>query len=186
VVEKHLLNLQAIIQGCIKGNEKHQEILYTNFYGYVISIALRYVSRRELAEEAVNDCFLKVFNHINDYNDMKPFKSWLRSIAVNTCIDLVRKEKRFAYLGEDQIVECSFNETKIDSFDYESILKILDSLPMLQRLVFNMYVIEGYSHSEIADKLGIPKSSSRTYLTRAKSKLKEYYQHLMKESNVGF
>jgi RNA polymerase sigma-70 factor (ECF subfamily) len=186
VIENQLLNLQAVIQGCREGNERCQELLYKNYYGYVISIALRYLSRRELAEEAVNDCFLKVFNHINNYDNMKSFKTWIRQIAVNTCIDLLRKENRFVHTDKDQLPEYSINETATGELNYASILKGLDGLPMLQRLVFNMYEIEGYNHAEISEKLGMPESSSRTYLTRAKKKLQLYYQELIKEKNARF
>lgn len=158
--------------------------MYKEYYGYVISIALRYVARRELAEEVVNDCFLKVFDHINDYDDMKPFKTWVRQITVNTCIDLLRKENRFISISETQIAEHSFDETVTGILDFKSILKGLDCLPVLHRLVFNMYEIEGYSHFEISGKLGVQESSSRTYLARAKKKLQAYYQQLMKERNV--
>ncbi len=184
MTEKHSLPLPAIIQGCKSGDEKCQESLYKGYYGYVISIALRYVGRRELAEEAVNDCFLKVFDHMDDYDDRKPFKAWVRQITVNICIDLLRKENRFAPISETQIAEHSFDETVSGALDYNSILKGLDCLPVLHRLVFNMYEIEGYSHSEIAGKLRVAESSSRTYLTRAKKKLQAYYQQLIKEKNV--
>ncbi len=173
-----------MIQGCKSGDEKCQESLYKKYYGYVISIALRYVGRRELAEEAVNDCFLKVFDHINDYDDIKPFKSWVRQITVNSCIDLLRKENRFTSKKETQIAEHSSEETVTAALDFKSILKGLDCLPVLHRLVFNMYEIEGYSHFEISGKLGVRESSSRTYLARAKKKLQAYYQQLMKERNV--
>ena len=182
--ENQFLHLPAIIQGCREGNEKCWELLYKSYYGYVMSIALRYLSRKQLAEEAVNDSFLKVFNHINNYDTVKSFKTWIGQITVNTCIDLLRKESRFLRADNDQLPEYSVNETITGKLNYVSILKGLDNLPMLQRLVFNMYEIEGYSHAEISEKLDIPESSSRTYLTRAKKKLQIYYQELIKEKNA--
>lgn len=167
--DKHI---PAIIQGCKRGKEKYQKVLYLEYYGYVIGIALRYVARRELAEEVVNDCFLKVFEHIHRYDDEKPFKTWVRKIVVNTCIDTLRKENRFVPINETQVAEHSFNETVTGAMDYKSILKGLDCLPVIQRLVFNMYEIEGYRHCEISRELGIQESSSRTYLTRAKKNYK--------------
>ena len=101
-----------------------------------MSIALRYLSRKQLAEEAVNDSFLKVFNHINNYDTVKSFKTWIGQITVNTCIDLLRKESRFLRADNDQLPEYSVNETITGKLNYVSILKGLDNLPMLQRLVF--------------------------------------------------
>lgn len=184
--EKRFLHLPAIILGCKEGNEKCQESLYKQYYGYVMSIALRYVTQRELAEEVVNDCFLKVFKHIDDFDDRKPFKTWLRRIVINTCIDLLRKENRFTPIDETQLADYSLNETVTDALNYESLLKGLDHLTMLQRVVFNMHEIEGYSHAEISEKLGISESYSRTCQTRAKKKLQTYFQQLIKERSVGF
>ncbi len=186
MTEKHFFHLPVIIQGCKERKKKCQELLYKEFYGYVMSIALRYVARRDLAEEILNDCFYKVFDHIDEYNTMKPFKTWMRKIAVNTCIDQLRKENKFVSIGEFQLPQDYYNETTTAAMNYESILKGLDHLPILQRLVFNMYEIEGYSHSDISVKLEIRESSSRTYLARAKKKLRKYYQQLIRERNVGF
>ena len=186
MTENQIQHLSTIIQGCKERDEKCFKILYKKYYGYVMGIALRYVARRELAEEAVNDSFLKVFNHIGYYDNIKPFKTWIRQIVVNTCIDLLRKENRFISLNKDQLVEHRVNETVTDELDYTDILKGLDCLPVIQRLIFNMYEIEGYKHAEISEKLGLPESSSRTYLTRAKKKLQVYYQELMQEKYVGF
>lgn len=184
--DKHFLqDTSTIITGCKKGSEKCQEVLYKNYYGYVMSIVLRYVIRRDLAEEALNDCFLKVFNNIKNYDEMKPFKTWLRQIAINTCIDLLRKENKIIHVSDSQFYDVPFNENITDTINYKSIISGLTKLPILHRLVFNMYVIEGYSHNEISKKLGIKESSSRTFLTRAKTKLKDYYQYINKVKNVG-
>ena len=172
-----LPDFSEIIQGCKEGNRKYYEMLYKSYYGYVISIALRYVINREIAEESTNDCFMKVFSNIHHYDEKKNFKTWLRRIAINTCIDCLRKEKRFLSSDNEKINETmiyhgySWIDCIMPELDYEFLLTLLKKLPEIQRIVFNMYEIEGYSHYEISEKLAIRESSSRTYLMRAKKRL---------------
>lgn len=177
--DKYLPGLPVIIKGCIEGNNKCYEILYKSYYGYIMGIALRYVINKELAEEITNDCFIKVFSNIQKYDKEKSFKTWIRRIAINTCIDKLRRERRFLSLNEGKIEEEALtDEPLFQDIDFELILLLLKRLPILQRLVFNLYEIEGYSHFEISGQLNIKENSSRTYLTRAKQKLKRDYQQL--------
>jgi len=163
-----------LIRGCVKRSEKHQELLYKQYFGYVKSICRAYVSDYEMILEITDDSFIKVFASIKKYDPNQSFKTWLRRIAVNTAIDHYRKNKR--HLNSLSITDSSSFSLKIDMVDQltiEDIYKLINILPDLQRLVLNLYEIEGFSHTEISKSLGIPESSSRVYLTRAKQKLKE-------------
>lgn len=149
-------------------------MLYKHFYGFAMGIALRYCITRDDAMEAVNDGFIKVFKSIDNYQPDKPFKAWLRTIIVNTAIDSRRKEmKQWLNTELDSAAGISTCSTVIAELNARDIMLLLNKLPNIHRLVFNMYEVDGYSHDEIAGQLGIPASSSRVYLTRAKEKLRK-------------
>ena len=162
-----------ILEGCRKKSLRHQEKLYKNYYGYVMAISLTYVSDRDIAREMTNDTFMKVFQNIDRYNDQYPFKAWLRKITVNTAIDYYRKyKKNDLHLEIEDTHTVAASHSCVDELTVQEIYKMIDTLPDALRIVFNLYEIEGYKHDEIARRLGISDSSSRTYLTRAKEKLR--------------
>ncbi|GAB3913580.1 RNA polymerase sigma factor [Mucilaginibacter boryungensis] len=163
-----------LIGQCKRGSLKHQEMLYKHYYGFTMGIAMRYCFSRDDAMEVTNDGFIKVFNTMAQYDVAKPFKAWLRTIIVNTAIDRRRKElKHQANMELDNAMPLSAGTYIIENISAQDILKLMDTLPVIQRTVFNLYEIDGYSHDEIADMMAIPASSSRVYLTRAKEKLRK-------------
>lgn len=167
---------QQIIRECINGNLKYQELLYKRFYGFAMGICLRYSLNTDDAAEAVNDAFIKVFKAIQHYNEANPFKAWLRTVVVNTAIDRRRKEMKHHLQTEltDAVYATTVGtEYTVSKLNAQDILKLMNLLPPLHRTVFNLYEIDGYSHEEISTMLGLPASSSRVYLSRAKEKLKK-------------
>ena len=143
-----------------------------------MGICLRYAYTKTDASEILNDSFLKVFKGINSFNEELPFKPWLRKIIVNTANDYYRKNARFNQMLEiEQSENEGFNIDAIDTFTYNDVKKILDELPEPYRLIFNLYEIEGYTHREIAEKTGLNESTSRSYLARAKKKLRILVEH---------
>lgn len=170
---KHRADEAGIIKKCKSGKRKQQEILYRHFYGYAISICLRYAYTKTDASEILNDSFLKVFRNIKKFDTGKPFRPWLRTIIVHTAIDYYRKHTRFEpMLHIEHAASESFDADQIDRLGYEDLKNLLDSLPEIYRLIFNLYEIDGFTHKEIAAKLEIKESTSRSYLTRAKQKLR--------------
>lgn len=169
-------NLEFVIQGCIRKSEKSQEILYKKFFGYALSVALIYNHQRSDALEVVNDSFMKVFSKIGKYDTTKPFQGWLRKIVINSSIDHLRRNNRNNQFVEPEKYPVP-DETPgaIQHLAAEDIIKILNLLPHFHKTVFCLYELEGYSHEEIALQLGIPESSSRVYLTRAKKQLRELF-----------
>lgn len=164
------------MEGCIRKREKSRELLYKRFFGYALGVALLYNHQRNEAIEVVNDSFLKVFSKIGQYDPHLPFKGWLRKIVINTSIDYLRRNnKSHLHLeAEKQIIP---DETPgvLSELAAAEIVKVLNMLPHFHKTVFCLYEIEGYSHEEIASQLGIPASSSRVYLTRAKAQLRELF-----------
>lgn len=166
-----------LIQKCKQGDLKHQEKLYKHFYGYAMGVGLRYLPDRNDTLEVVNDAFIKVFKSIGQFENEKLFKPWFRKIIVNTAIDRRRKDLKFLYHADLEHAEnISSNPKAMDNLNADDILKLLNGLPDMQRMVFNMYEIDGYSHEEIGQTLGIPASSSRVNLSRAKEKLRKSWQ----------
>ena len=144
---------------------------------------MRYVKNEFDAEELTNESFMRAFNKIatfssNDAGERfeKSFRAWLARIAVNMSIDFLRAQKSF--VGLDSIAESDHGPQHADvsgNLHVEDIMKLLLQIPDIQRTIFNLYEVEGYSHEEVAALLGIPESTSRTYLTRAKQKLRKLY-----------
>lgn len=175
---------QEIIKGLGARDERIQERIYIHYWGYLMGIATRYMKDRNISREIVNDSFIKAFKTMYDFKHdhdlvtfQKTFKSWLATITVRTSLDRIRAGKSALMLVEDyEDTTAGYVEVE-DKLFVEDIMKLLYQLPDLHRTVFNLYEIEGFSHDEIATSLGIPVSSSRTYLTRAKQKLRELYKN---------
>jgi RNA polymerase sigma factor (sigma-70 family) len=160
-----------------------KEWIYKLYWGYLMAIGIRYLGDRDMAMEVVNDSFIKAFKNLAAFNfnedpeiAEKTFRSWLAKITVRTSLDRLRANRtHLNYVEEYQDIKDPAMEVD-GKLHTDDILKLLEALPFLHRTVFNLYEIEGFSHDEVAAMLQIPSSSSRTYLTRAKSKLRELYK----------
>ena len=141
-----------------------------------MGVALIYNHQRNDALEVVNDSFVKVFSKIGKYDTSKPFQGWLRKIVINTSIDQLRKKnKNYRFEEPDKYAIPDESPSIIGQLAAQDIIVLLNQLPHFHKTVFCLYEIEGYSHEEIAEQLGIPVSSSRVYLTRAKKQLRELF-----------
>jgi RNA polymerase sigma factor (sigma-70 family) len=181
VIKTNLL-FQEIIDGLEAHDNRIQETIYLCYWGYLMGVASRYIKDRDVAKEVVNDSFVKAFKRMYDFKRhediiefQKTFRAWLAKITVRTALDKIRVNKsplNFVETYENLYVDHVEINNKLHVDD---IMKLLFQLPELHRMVFNMYEIEGFSHDEISKILVIPSSSSRTYLTRAKQRLRELY-----------
>ena len=172
--QKYNIDLTRVLEGCYRGDLKAQEELCKQYYGYVMSIALRFSSCHDNALEIANDSFLKIFRKIESYKIDKEFKTWVRKIVVNTAIDHYRKDRKN---NLEISIEAAYNEPVEEdvstSLSAEELIKLINSMPVKYRYIFNLFEIEGYSHEEIALQLGITASNSRANLTRAKKMLRK-------------
>jgi len=170
------INIRLLIEGCRKNNRASQRKLYEHFYGYGINIALRYTKNTIEAEEILNDAFLNVFLNLDKYDSQYPFKPWLRKILINSAIDYFRKfQKHQLTFTTEEVPEQIDLESSTTVGSEEDVLPIIQQLSPKYRMVFNLYVIEGYKHHEIADMLQISVGTSKSNLARAKKKLKELW-----------
>ncbi|MBE7177958.1 MAG: RNA polymerase sigma factor [Mucilaginibacter polytrichastri] len=162
-----------LIRLCKRNKAGAQEKLYTRYFGYAMGVGLRYCINRDDALEVVNDAFIKIFGAIQSFDEALPFKPWLRRIVINCSIDQRRKNQRLLYTEDIETADAvAINISAIDKLQMDDLLKMLDMLPEMLRTVFNLVEVDGYSHEEIAKMIGIPASSSRVYLSRAKDRLR--------------
>lgn len=146
------------------------------FYSYGMSITLRYADSRDQAAAILNDAFMKVFSNIQKYDSSRPFKPWLRKIIINTAINHFHKNKNIPDWEDLEIVKNgnrkSTPEKITSSIAYKEIVDMIQQLSPAYRTVFNLYVIEGFKHREIAEKLGIAVGTSKSNLAKAKQNLR--------------
>lgn len=166
-------NLIEIVLGCQRGDSRCQKMLYEHFFRYGISVVRRFFSREEDAREVLNDAFVKVFSKVHLFDTQHEFKPWFRKVVVNTSIDHYRSvmAKVSTIDGGEFTAQIPENVSFLDSLNANDIIRLLDSLPDIYRIPFVLYEIEGYSHAEIAKKLKVKESTSRSNLTRAKQQL---------------
>ena len=182
--------LSNLLDGCLKGQSSSRKLLYQHYYSYGLTVCLHYAKNREEAEEILNDGFVKVFSKIKQYKGKAAFKSWLRQILVYAAIDYYRKfhqKVNVEYMRLLSKVETVENAA-LHNLSMDDALKLLQQLSPKYRMVFNLFVLEGYSHSEIAKLLNISLGTSKSNLAKARKKLKKlatnYYQVNPKVSNI--
>jgi len=175
------LRLTTLINGCLKGNRDAQKMLYEQFYGYAMSICLRYAPGREEAREILNDGFMKVFTRLNQRDQQGSFKSWLRKIMIHNAIDYYRKNNKHYNHHELDDVRTqgpAVENDALTSIAYADLIQMVQQLPPAYRTVFNLYVIDGYTHDEIAKQLNITEGTSKSNLFKAREHLREQLQKL--------
>ncbi len=182
------------IEGCARNSRESQKVIYSSFYGYAMSICDRYTGNTDDSLEIMNDGFLKIFREMHHFSPsyadiMNSFKGWLRKIMIYTAIDHYRKyHKQTHPITEmkDELYEVgTFDNTAVSKLSYEEIIRSVQLLSPSYRTVFNLFVIEGYSHDEIARHLGISEGTSKSNLAKARANLqkilfKNYQNRLVK------
>lgn len=177
------------VEACGLNKRESQKILYNSFYGYAMAICDRYTSNEDDAVEILNDGFLKIFREIHHYQPayadvISSFKGWLRKIMVYTAIDHFRKYQKHQVLTQlDNVVYqvSSAEEDALEKISYEEIIRSVQMLSPGYRTVFNLFVIEGWSHDEIAAHLGISAGTSKSNLSKARRQLQKI---LFKENEI--
>lgn len=165
------IELEKLILQCKKQDSNAQRKIYDYFVLSLFNTSKRILNDGRSSEDAVQNAFIKTFDKIHQFSFAKgSFSAWIHRICVNESIEILRKKKTVQDLSNHEYV-ADGNSTIADTMDAEYILEMMEKLPDTQRLIFNLYEIEGYSHREIGELIGINESSSRTYLMRAKSKL---------------
>ena len=166
------LSLKQLIENCKIDDTKAQGELYKLFSGKLFAICLKYSRNYVEAEDNLQDAFLTIFKKIGQYKNKGSFEGWMKRITVNTVLQRYRKEKVFDIINENTIEDIEL-EVDEDTVSIDYLLKIIQELPDRYRLVFNLYVLDGYSHKDIADMLDINIGTSKSNLSRARLILKQ-------------
>lgn len=177
------MSLSQLIEKCKNNNIKAQSELYTLFSGRLFALCLKYSRNYTEAEDNLQDAFLTIFKKIGQYENKGSFEGWLKRITVNTVLQQYRKEKVFEIAYDENIedVDIDIDDDRI-SIDY--LLQIIQELPDRYRLVFNLYVLDGYSHKDIADMLDINVGTSKSNLARARQILKQTIEVYLASQNL--
>lgn len=168
-----------LIESCIKGDRVAQKAVYDRLAPRMFPLCIRYVGDREQAEDVLQDGFVTLFTHLNNYKGEGSFEGWARKIFVTTALMELRRKDALKMSDDLEVVKGMKTEVtgQIQNIGYKDLINVITQLPPGFRTVFNMYAIEGYSHKEIGEILGISESTSRTQLSRARTwlqnKLKE-------------
>ncbi len=165
------LSLEQLIEHCKNHDTKAQEELYKLFSSKLFSICLKYSNNYEQAEDNLQDAFLTIFDKIEQFKHKGSFEGWIKRITINTALQHYRTEKVFNIVNENEVEDFNI-EVNEDAVSLDYLLKAIQALPDRYRLVFNLYVLDGYSHKEIANMLNISIGTSKSNLSRARQILK--------------
>jgi RNA polymerase sigma-70 factor (ECF subfamily) len=186
--------LTQLLAGCRANDRASQRQLYLRHYAYALSICLRYLHDRDASQEAVNDGFIKVFQELPRFDDQRfpdlagSLRGWLRRIMVRTAIDHFRARNRHAFQVDLDTVPAPSDSacSPLDTLSFEELLSLIAQLPPAYRTVFNLFVIDGYTHEEIADQLGISVGASKSNLFKARAQLKLLLKHQQHHAYAGY
>jgi RNA polymerase sigma factor (sigma-70 family) len=174
---------EQLIENCLKKNPAAQRELYDRFASRLMGLMIRYAESTEQAQDMLQDGFIKIFENLHKYSGTGSIEGWMKKIAVNTALETLRKEKKLLFtvniddvgkLPEEQIIEGSHSA--------KDLLGLIRKLPEGYRTIFNMYAIEGFSHKEIGEILGISEGTSKSQYLRARLQLQK---QLEAENNLA-
>lgn len=171
---------QTIITECLKGNAIAQRKLFDLFAPKMMGVCLRYMKSQDEAEDVLQDGFVKVFNKLEAFENNGSLEGWIRRIIVNTALDQIRKNSKFANSMDvdDYSYKLESSDFTFESLAAEDLLKIINEMPEGYKIVFNMFAVEGYSHKEIADTLGVTENTSKSQYSRARAYLREKLEEI--------
>lgn len=160
---------KRLIDGCLLNNRQAQKELYDLMSPKMFAVCMRYCSNRELAQDVLQEGFVKVFTNLTKYRGEGSFEGWVRKIFVNTAVEHFRKESRMFPVTDAESILLSLPQDSVyDHLEVEDILRFIQQLSTGYRTIFNLYVMEGYSHKEIAEMLNISEGTSKSQLARAR------------------
>ena len=166
---------EAILKGCLQNDPAAQKELYNRYSSKMLSVCYRFAHNREDAEDMLQEGFIKVFSQMHTFENRGAFEGWIRRIIVHTCINILKKNKRFNEMVD--IIHANSVQVREESvpsiIQAKQVVECIRMLPLGYRTVLNLYAIEGYNHREIANLLDIEESTSRSQYTRAKAMLED-------------
>jgi RNA polymerase sigma factor (sigma-70 family) len=178
---------KELIKGCKQNKALAQKQVYDLYASKMLGLCKRYIKNIDEAEDVMINGFLKVFDKIEQFKEEGSFEGWIKRIIVNDCLNQLRKQKMVFVETETAQIAENQSFSYIDSqFDTEYLLQMIDELPTGYKTVFNLYAIEGYSHQEIGNMLGISESTSKSQLSRAKAQLQKTITELNEKNTLKY
>lgn len=165
---------EELIEGCLNSDRKAQRALYDLYAGKMLAISMRYSKSQQEAEDILQEAFIKVFDHLNNFRKESKLYSWIKRIVVNTALNHQRSKLYLYPMVDVETVRIQDEKSfSLSHFHYEDLMKMIQNLPVGCKVIFNLYAVEGYKHNEIADMLNISEGTSKSQYSRAKQLLKE-------------
>ena len=174
-----MLTEQELIDGCRNANRVAQKALYERYCRKMMTVCLRYSKTTAEAEDILQEAFVKIFNAIKDFRQESKLETWITRIMVNTALKVQRRKLYLYPMVDVEELELPEEEVSISGIHFTQLIEMIQALPQGCQVVFNLFAIEGYSHKEIAEQLGISEGTSKSQFARAKSLLQ---QRITKES----
>lgn len=173
---------QVLIRECLQGKAHAQKALFDTYAGKVMGICIRYMKDRDEANDLLQESFIRIFNGLKNFRKDAPLDAWIRRITINTCLEHLRKSNELNKVSDKDPAEeeqASF-ENPDQALQAEDLIKIIQNLPTGYRTIFNLYAIEGYTHKEIAEQLGISEGTSKSQYSRARQELQKIisFEHI--------
>jgi RNA polymerase sigma factor (sigma-70 family) len=168
---------EIIVKGCREGKRTAQKQLYEKYVSSMLAICLRYSKSRDEAEDLIQEGFLKIFQNINTYRNHGSLEGWIKRIMINHALNQYKKNRKIPFaedvetINENEILSVHDEPEYIEPVPSETLLAMIQSLPEGYRMVFNLYVFEGYSHKEIAEAMNFSENTSKTQLMKARRQL---------------
>ncbi|XOV95037.1 MAG: RNA polymerase sigma factor [Bacteroidota bacterium] len=176
---------RKLIKECIRNERTAQKQLYQSYYAYAMSICLRYSNSKDDAVEILNDGFMKVFKYLKGFDVKKPFRPWFGRIMVNAAIDHFNRNKSKIEISQlEKALNLPDREGIIQGISYDEIIDMMQQLPPSYRTVFNLYVVEGFTHEEIANQLGVTVGTTKSNLFKARRYMRDILEKVL-ESPYG-
>jgi RNA polymerase sigma-70 factor (ECF subfamily) len=176
-------DVKKLVKQCIKEDRKSQKFLYEHFHGKMLAVCMRYATDYSEAQDILHEGFIKVFVKLKSFKNEGSFEGWIRRIVVNYAIDYIRTKKKLIFDTEDNSIinnikddDLLINEEDSSKIKAELIIELIQELTPAYKTVFNLYILEDYSHKQIAEALGISEGTSKSNLAKAKIKLRELFE----------
>lgn len=184
----HTISETDLIRGCVEGNRQMQEELYNRFSGKMYAVCLRYANNPDDAQDLLQEGFIKVYRNLHRFRAEGSFEGWIRRVFVNSCIEHFRKKSlQLSKVSEKEEGTIEDSDTSaLDNLAEKDIVRLIQDLSPGYRTVFNLYVVEGYSHKEIGDLLNISEGTSKSQLARARSILQKKVAQYLSDTNKSY
>ncbi len=169
---------KELVEGCIREDRKYQKILWNLYSSKLMALCLRYCKNQEEAEDALMESFVRIYDKMPTFRYQSTLETWMRRIAVNISINKLRAQKDIWNEISQSEYELGYNDIGMQQLEAKQIMQLIEKLPVGYRTVFNLFAVEGYSHKEISEMMGIDEGTSRSQLAKARKSLQEMLEKL--------